>query len=204
MVRFRAWFREAVLYTWTLLCCLTELIFYTVVDVTNLLAIYHTLRCRLFWRFHFFLRESNSFICFSYFAVVSPATSINESESDSERRSVVSDSLQPYGLYSSRNSPGQNTGVGSLSLLQGIFPTQGLNPCLPHCRWILYQLSHKRRPRILKWVSYPFSSGSSQPRNWTRVSCIAGGFFTNWAIREALKNKEKEEIGVWPWRETWW
>ena len=43
------------------------------------------------------------------------------------------------------NSPGQNTGVGSLSLLQGIFPTQGLNPGLPHCRQILYQLSHKGR-----------------------------------------------------------
>ena len=39
---------------------------------------------------------------------------------------------------------GQNTGVGSLFLLQGIFPTQGSNPCLPYCRWILYQLSHKR------------------------------------------------------------
>ena len=45
------------------------------------------------------------------------------------------------------NSPGQNTGVGPLSLLQGIFPTWGLNPYLPHCRWILYQLSHKRRGR---------------------------------------------------------
>ena len=60
---------------------------------------------------------------------------------ESERRSVVSDSLQFHGLYSSWNSPGQNTGVGSLSLLQGIFPTQGLNPCLPHCRQILSQLS---------------------------------------------------------------
>ena len=48
--------------------------------------------------------------------------------------SVVSISLQPHGLYSPRNSPGQNTGVGSLSLLQGIFPTQGSNPGLPHCR----------------------------------------------------------------------
>ena len=44
------------------------------------------------------------------------------------------------------NSPGQNTGVGSLSLLQGIFPTQGSNPGLPHCRRILYQLSHKGSP----------------------------------------------------------
>ena len=57
------------------------------------------------------------------------------------------------------NSPGQNTGVvGSLSCLQGIFPTQGLNPGLLHCRWILYQLSHKGSPRILEWVACPFSS----------------------------------------------
>ena len=47
------------------------------------------------------------------------------------------------GLYSPWNSPGQNTGVGSLSLLQGIFPTQGSNPDLPHCSQIFYQLSHK-------------------------------------------------------------
>ena len=47
-------------------------------------------------------------------------------------------------LYSPWNSPGQNTGVGSLSLCQGIFPIQGLNPGLLHCRWILYQLSHNR------------------------------------------------------------
>ena len=96
-----------------------------------------------------------------------------------------SDSLWPHGLYSPRNSPGQNTGVGSLSLLQGIFPTQGSNPSFPHCEQILYQLSHKRSPRTLEWVAYPFSRGSSWPRNWTGVSCIAGGFFTNWAIREA-------------------
>ena len=106
-------------------------------------------------------------------------------KSESESHLVTSDSLQPHGLYSPWNSLGQNTGVGSLSLLQGIFPNQGLNPCLPHCRWILYQLSHQGSPRILEWVAYPFSSGSSLPRNWTGVSCIAGGFFTNWAIREA-------------------
>ena len=117
--------------------------------------------------------------------------------------------------------------MGSLSLLQGIFPTQGLNPGLPHCRRILYQLSHKGSPSapesesevtqscltlcdlvdcslpgssvheifqarvlewvaILEWVAYPFSSRFSQPRNPTGISCIAGGFFTNWAIREAL------------------
>ena len=57
--------------------------------------------------------------------------------------SVVSDSLW---LYSPWNSPGQNTRVGSLSLLQGIFPTQGLSPGLPHCRRILYQLSSQGSP----------------------------------------------------------
>ena len=41
--------------------------------------------------------------------------------------------------------------------------------------------------RILEWVAFPFSRGSSQPRNWTGVSCFKGGFFTNWAIREALR-----------------
>ena len=61
----------------------------------------------------------------------------------SESHSVMSNSLWPYGLYSPWNSPGQNIGVDSLSLLQGIFPTQGSNPGLPHCRQILHQLSHK-------------------------------------------------------------
>ena len=64
----------------------------------------------------------------------------------SEGHSVLSTSLWPHGLYSPWNSPGQNTGVGSLSLLQGIFPTLGLNPDLPYCRWILYQLSHQGSP----------------------------------------------------------
>ena len=84
----------------------------------------------------------------------------------------MSDSLQSHGLYSPWNSAGQNTGVGSLSLLQGIFPTQGSNPGLPHFRQILYHLSHKGSPRILEWVAYPFSSGSSLPRNRAGVSCI--------------------------------
>ena len=77
--------------------------------------------------------------------------------------SVISDSLGPHGWYSPWNSPGQNTGVGSLSLLQGIFPIQGLNPGLLHCRWILHQLSHKGSPRILERVAYLFSSRSSDP-----------------------------------------
>ena len=68
------------------------------------------------------------------------------SESESRSLLVVSDTLQPHGLYSPRNSPGQNPGVGSLFLLQGIFPTQGLNPGVLHCRQILYQLSHEGGP----------------------------------------------------------
>ena len=66
-------------------------------------------------------------------------------------------SSQPHGLYSPRNFPGQNTGVGSHSFLQGIFSTQGSNPGLPSYRRILYQLSHKGSPRILEWVAYPHS-----------------------------------------------
>ena len=72
---------------------------------------------------------------------------IRNSQSNGERESesclVMSDSSRPQGLYSPWNSPGQNTGVGSHSLLQGIFPTQGLNLCLPRHRWILYQLSYQ-------------------------------------------------------------
>ena len=69
-------------------------------------------------------------------------------KNESESRSVVSDSLRPHGLYIPRNSPGQNPGVSSLSLLQGIFPTQGLNPGLPHYRRILYQLSQKSTGQV--------------------------------------------------------
>ena len=84
----------------------------------------------------------------------------------------MSYSLWPHGPYSAWNSPGQNTGVGSHSLHQGIFPTQVLNPGLPHCRRILYQLSHKGSPRILEWVAYPFSTGSFWPRNnWSLLHC---------------------------------
>ena len=102
-----------------------------------------------------------------------------EDVSESQSRSVVSNSLRPHGLHSPGNSPAPNTWVGSLSLLHGTVPTQGSNPGLLCRRWILYQLSHKGSPRILEWVAYSFSSGSSWPKNWTGVSCIAGRFFTN-------------------------
>ena len=83
------------------------------------------------------------------------------------------------------HSLGKNVEVDGHSLLQGIFPTQGLNPGLPHFGQILYCLSNQGSPRILEWVVYPFSRGSSWPRNRTEVSCIAGAFFTSWTTREA-------------------
>ena len=82
-------------------------------------------------------------------------------ESESENHSVVSSPLQPHGLYSSWNSPGQNTGVGSRFLLHGIFPSQGSNPDLPHFRQILYPLSHRGSPGLalkysheIKWLYF--------------------------------------------------
>ena len=97
----------------------------------------------------------------------------------SESLSVVSDSLRPQGLHSPWNSPGRNTGVGCLSHLQGIFPNQGSNPGPLPLQADFYQLSHQGSPRILGWVSYPFSRASSQIRDQTQVSCIAGRFFTS-------------------------
>ena len=95
----------------------------------------------------------------SYVEIFNPSVSLKESESES--CSVVSNSLQPHGLYSPWDSPGQNTGVGSLSLLQGIFPTQGSNPSLLHCRQILYQLSYEGSPDFLKKIHTYFHTGSS-------------------------------------------
>ena len=95
----------------------------------------------------------------------------------------VSNFLRSHGLSMEFSRP--EYWVGSLYLLQGIFPAQGSNPGLPHCGQILYQLSHKGSPRTLEWVAYPFSRGSSRPRNRTRVSRTTGRFFANWAIREA-------------------
>ena len=112
---------------------------------------------------------------------------INESESASG-----SVSLRPYGLYSTWNSPGQNTRVGSLSLLQRTIPPQGSNPGLPHCGQILYLLSHKGSPRMLEWVACPFSTESSQPRNQTRIACNAGRFFPNWATNSSLNKQTKK------------
>ena len=67
-------------------------------------------------------------------------------------------------------------------------PNPGIEPRSPVLRWILYHLSHQGSPRMLEWVAYPFSRGSSRPRNPVKVSCIAGGFFTSWTTREVLSH----------------
>ena len=74
------------------------------------------------------------------------------------------------------DSPGKNTGAGCCVLLWAIFPTQGSNPGIPHCRQVLYHLRHQGSPRILEWVAYSFSRRSSPSRNQTTVSCIVGRF----------------------------
>ena len=85
--------------------------------------------------------------------------------------------------YLSMGFPSKNTGVGCHVLLQGIFPTQGLNPALPHCRQILYHLSHQGSPRLLEWVAYPFSRGNFpvQELNYGLLHCRQ--ILTSWAIR---------------------
>ena len=90
----------------------------------------------------------------------------------------------PPGYSAHGNLPGKNTGVGCLALLQRIFPTQGSYSGLLHCRWILSCLKHQESPRILEWVAYPFSRGTSQSRNQTGVSCLADGFFISWTTLE--------------------
>ena len=143
--------------------------------------------------------------------------------------SVVSDSwtlgncmdCSPPGSSVHGDSPSENTGEGGHASLQGIFPTQGLNPCFPHCRWILYHLSQQGSPLVFphitclfrvvlvsevkvtqscptlcdpmdytvhgiprpeqlpRSVAVPFSRRSSQPRDRSQVSHIAGRFFTS-------------------------
>ena len=101
-----------------------------------------------------------------------------------ESNSVVSNSLWPHRLYSPWNSPGQNTGVDSFPFSKDL-PNPGIEPRSPSLQVDSLPTEPQGSPRVLEWVAYPFSRGSSQPRNQTGVSCIAGRFFTSWAIREA-------------------
>ena len=101
------------------------------------------IRCRSNQKKHKKQKTSNRFIGPTHKVTSASLTYCATYKSESESHSVLSDSLRPHGLYSPWNSPGQNTGVGNLSLLQGIFPTQESNGGLLHCRQILYQLSNQ-------------------------------------------------------------
>ena len=115
--------------------------------------------------------------------------------------SVVSDSLQNHGPQHARllcpwGVSRQECWSGLPCSPPGDLPNPEIEPGLLLCRLILYQLNHQGSPRIWKWVACPFSRGSSRPRNWTGVSCIAGRFFTSWAIREALCIKWASQVVV--------
>ena len=109
-------------------------------------------------------------------------------ESENEGHSVMSDSLWSHGLYSPWNFPGQNTEVGNRSLLPGIFPTQGSNPCLLHCRWVLLSAVPPGKPKNTAVGSLSLLQGIFPPRNQTCIAglCITGEFFTSRAIGEVV------------------
>ena len=70
----------------------------------------------------------------------------------------------------------------------GDLPNPGIEPRAPTLQVDSLLAEPQGSPRILEWAAYPFSRGSSRPRNWTGVSYIAGGFFTSWATRETQIN----------------
>ena len=105
----------------------------------------------------------------------------------SESRSVASLFATPWTIYSPWDSPGQTTGVNSLSLLQGIFPTQGSNPGLRHCRQILYQLSHQGSP----WVQYTFFITLLREKAWNSIFWPTPWFFKINLFVRSLHNSTK-------------
>ena len=98
-------------------------------------------------------------------------------------------SLSRVRLYSSWNSPGHNTGEGSLSLIQGIFPTQGLNPRLLHCRQILYQLSYEGSPTplLIYWLNQSQTHSNSSRRNMALIIHISFGVWSVQDCSQVLK-----------------
>ena len=111
--------------------------------------------------------------------------------------SVIFNCLQPP--WTVPHQAPLSMGILQARIMECPSPENLPNPGLPYWRQILYCLSHQESPWTLEWVAYPFSRESSQPRNWTRVSCIAGGFFTSWATRKdllshcLLSHKERQE-----------
>ena len=129
-------------------------------------------------------------------------------KSESETCSVMSSSLRPHGLYSPWNSSGQNTGVGSLSLLQGIFPTQGSNPGLLHCRWILYQLSYQGRVRsniygTTSGQADPVTTSTANSQVGTTVSSRQGFPFATFNyVPCSISKKDITLVFPWHWLAT--
>ena len=110
-----------------------------------------------------------------------------------ESHSVMSDSVRPHRRQPARlprpwDSPGKNTGVGCHFLLQ-CMKVKSEREVAQSCQTLNdpmdYTVHGICQARILEWVAFPFSRGSSQPRDRTQVSCIGGRFFTSWATREA-------------------
>ena len=132
-----------------ILCCpflLLPSIFPTIRVFSNELAV--RIRWPKYWSFSFNISPSNE-CCVLCLVAQSCQTPCNPMD------------CSPPGSSIHGDSPGKNTGMGCHALLQGIFPTQGLNPGLPHYKQILYHLSHQGSLRILEWVAYPFLIGSS-------------------------------------------
>ena len=126
-----------------------------------------------------------------------------EGESESGSRSVTPTSLPPHRLYSSWNSPGQNTTVDSHSLFQGIFPTQELNPGLPHCRKILYQLSHQGSPlegNGRKSETLLFGKKKLAPERWG--SCCLRFMWCEHSFHWLLATSPRKEV-LWVTTATW-
>ena len=120
----------------------------------------------------------------------------------SESCSVLSDSLWPLGYTVHGILQARTLGWVAFPFSRGSSQPRDRTQDSSLCRLILYQLRLKGIPRILEWVAYLFSRESSWFRNRTRVSCTAGGFFTNWDIRQWPRHcfillKKKILIGVW-------
>ena len=94
----------------------------------------------------------------------------------------MSNCLQPHGLYSPWNSPGQNTGVGSFSHLPGKLLNPGIKPSSPTLQVDFLPAEPQGKPKNTRVGILSLLQQSSWPRNWTRVSCIVGRLFTNWAV----------------------
>ena len=131
-------------------------------------------------------KKGNAKECSNYctIALISHAS---KSENKNEICSVVSDSLQPHGLYSPWNSPGHSTGMCNHYLLQGIFPTQGSNPGLPHCRQNLYQLNQQGISNASKVTFKIVQAMFQQYVNWT-LPDVPTGFRKGRGTRDQIPN----------------